>query len=130
MSDAGQTTADPETDATPDDTTDAETAPVTDGSTSIVRALENAGVEHVFGVQGGAIMPVYDALWDSDIEHITMAHEQGSSHAADAYGIVAGEPGIALSTSGPGATNMITGIADANMDSDALLALTGQVPSD
>jgi acetolactate synthase-1/2/3 large subunit len=104
--------------------------PVTDGSTAIVRALENGGVEHAFGVQGGAIMPVYDALWDSDIEHITMAHEQGAAHAADAYGVVANEPGIALATSGPGATNLVTGIADANMDSDAMVALTGQVPSD
>ena len=112
-------------------TTDADDAtPVTDGATAIVRALENGGVEHAFGVQGGAIMPVYDALWDSDIEHITMAHEQGAAHAADAYGVVANEPGIALATSGPGATNLVTGIADANMDSDAMLALTGQVPSD
>ena len=108
----------------------AESTPVTDGSTAIVRALENAGVEHAFGVQGGAIMPVYDALWNSDIEHITMAHEQGAAHAADAYGVVTNEPGIALSTSGPGATNLVTGIADANMDSDAMVALTGQVPSD
>jgi acetolactate synthase, large subunit (EC 2.2.1.6) len=107
-----------------------ESTPVTDGSTAIVRALENAGVEHAFGVQGGAIMPVYDALWDSDIEHITMAHEQGAAHAADAYGVVTNEPGIALATSGPGATNLVTGIADANMDSDAMVALTGQVPSD
>ncbi len=125
MSDASQTTADPE--AASD--TETKSTPVTDGSTSIVRALENAGVEHAFGVQGGAIMPVYDALWDSEIEHITMAHEQGASHAADAYGVVAGSPGIALATSGPGATNLVTGIADANMDSDAMLALTGQVPS-
>jgi len=121
-----------ESSATTDGTDDAasESTPVTDGSTAIVRALENAGVQHAFGVQGGAIMPVYDALWDSDIEHITMAHEQGAAHAADAYGVVAGDPGIALATSGPGATNLVTGIADANMDSDAMVALTGQVPSD
>jgi len=134
MSDSAQTTADPEADAETDADADqqaaTETEPVTDGSSSIVRALENAGVEHAFGVQGGAIMPVYDALWDSDIEHVTMAHEQGASHAADAYGVVAGSPGIALATSGPGATNLVTGIADANMDSDAMVALTGQVPSD
>ncbi|ERH06390.1 MAG: acetolactate synthase, large subunit, biosynthetic type [Halonotius sp. J07HN4] len=117
-----------DTDEAPDTAT--ESTPVTDGSTAIVRALENAGVEHAFGVQGGAIMPVYDALWDSDIEHITMAHEQGAAHAADAYGVVTNEPGIALATSGPGATNLVTGIADANMDSDAMVALTGQVPSD
>jgi len=132
MSDSAQTTADPEADTKTDADQQAATdsAPVTDGSSSIVRALENAGVEHAFGVQGGAIMPVYDALWDSDIEHVTMAHEQGASHAADAYGVVAGSPGIALATSGPGATNLVTGIADANMDSDAMVALTGQVPSD
>jgi len=119
-----------DTDEPTDTDTATESTPVTDGSTAIVRALENAGVEHAFGVQGGAIMPVYDALWDSDIEHITMAHEQGAAHAADAYGVVTNEPGIALATSGPGATNLVTGIADANMDSDAMLALTGQVPSD
>ena len=103
---------------------------VTNGATAVVRALENAGVEHAFGVQGGAIMPVYDALFASSIEHVTMAHEQGAAHAADAYGVVAGEPGVCLATSGPGATNLVTGIADADMDSDAMLALTGQVPSD
>jgi len=132
MSDAHQTTANIDTTETTEEQADDETVPtpVTDGSSSIVRALENAGVEHAFGVQGGAIMPVYDALWDSDIYHITMAHEQGASHAADAYGVVAGSPGIALATSGPGATNLVTGIADANMDSDAMVALTGQVPSD
>ena len=130
MSDASQTTADPDTASDEATDADSELTPVTDGSSSIVRALENAGVEHAFGVQGGAIMPVYDAMWDSDIYHITMAHEQGASHAADAYGVVAGTPGIALATSGPGATNLVTGIADANMDSDAMLSLTGQVPSD
>ncbi|WP_226480155.1 biosynthetic-type acetolactate synthase large subunit [Natrinema amylolyticum] len=111
---------------------DAETAtdPVTTGAESVVRALENAGVECAFGVQGGAIMPVYDALYDSDIRHVTMAHEQGAAHAADAYGIVSGEPGVCLATSGPGATNLVTGIADADMDSDPLLALTGQVPTE
>ncbi|MCU4753186.1 biosynthetic-type acetolactate synthase large subunit [Halobacteria archaeon AArc-curdl1] len=110
--------------------TRAETKPVTTGAESVVRALENAGVEYAFGVQGGAIMPVYDALYDSDIHHITMAHEQGASHAADAYGIVSGEPGVCLATSGPGATNLVTGIADADMDSDPMIALTGQVPTD
>jgi acetolactate synthase-1/2/3 large subunit len=103
---------------------------VTSGASAVVRALENAGVEAMFGVQGGAIMPVYDALYSSDIRHVTMGHEQGAAHAADAYGVVAGEPGVCLATSGPGATNLVTGIADANMDSDAVLALTGQVPSD
>ncbi|MFB6118974.1 biosynthetic-type acetolactate synthase large subunit [Halosegnis sp.] len=104
--------------------------PVTSGAESVVRALENAGVEYLFGVQGGAIMPVYDALYDSEMTHVTMAHEQGVVHAADAYGIVTGEPGICMATSGPGATNLVTGIADADMDSDPVVALTGQVPTD
>ncbi|MFP8957947.1 biosynthetic-type acetolactate synthase large subunit [Natrialbaceae archaeon A-CW3] len=103
--------------------------PVTSGAEAVVRALENAGVEYAFGVQGGAIMPVYDALYDSTIRHVTMAHEQGASHAADAYGIVSGDPGVCLATSGPGATNLVTGIADADMDSDPMIALTGQVPT-
>ncbi|MDF9744090.1 biosynthetic-type acetolactate synthase large subunit [Natrinema salsiterrestre] len=106
------------------------TEPVTTGAESVIRALENAGVEYAFGVQGGAIMPVYDALYDSDITHVTMAHEQGAAHAADAYGIVSGEPGVCLATSGPGATNLVTGIADADMDSDPMVALTGQVPTE
>ncbi|MFP9060570.1 biosynthetic-type acetolactate synthase large subunit [Natrialbaceae archaeon A-chndr2] len=131
-------TAEPTTDQPTDERTDeeqpsedtrAERKPVTTGAESVVRALENAGVEYAFGVQGGAIMPVYDALYDSDIRHITMAHEQGASHAADAYGIVSGEPGVCLATSGPGATNLVTGIADADMDSDPMIALTGQVPT-
>ncbi|WP_251343271.1 biosynthetic-type acetolactate synthase large subunit [Haloplanus halophilus] len=109
---------------------DATPTQVTSGATSAVRALENAGIETMFGVQGGAIMPVYDALWDSDIDHVMMAHEQGAAHAADAYNVVSGRPGVCLATSGPGATNLVTGIADANMDSDAVVALTGQVPQD
>ncbi|EMA22076.1 MULTISPECIES: biosynthetic-type acetolactate synthase large subunit [Haloarcula] len=104
--------------------------PVTTGAQSVIRALENAETDYVFGVQGGAIMPVYDALYDSDINHVTMAHEQGASHAADAYGVVTGDPGVCFATSGPGATNLVTGIADANMDSDPVIALTGQVPTE
>ncbi|WP_439026712.1 biosynthetic-type acetolactate synthase large subunit [Haloarchaeobius sp. DT45] len=114
--------ADTEADAEP-------TVPKT-GATAVIEALETAGVEYAFGVQGGAIMPVYDALYHSDIYHVTMAHEQAASHAADAYGIVAGEPGVCMATSGPGATNLVTGIADASMDSDPMIALTGQVPTE
>ncbi|GAA0193463.1 biosynthetic-type acetolactate synthase large subunit [Halobaculum roseum] len=109
---------------------DAATRAPGSGANAVVAALEAAGVETAFGVQGGAIMPVYDALSESSVHHITMAHEQGAVHAADAYGIVRGDPGVCLATSGPGATNLVTGIADASMDSDAMLALTGQVPSD
>ncbi len=119
-----------ETEAETEIETDPTPEPVTNGAEAVIRALENAGVEYAFGVQGGAIMPVYDALYDSDIRHLTMAHEQGAAHAADAYGIVDGEPGICLATSGPGATNLVTGIADADMDSDPMVALTGQVPTE
>jgi acetolactate synthase-1/2/3 large subunit len=124
-----RTTQPPETEAEDtEDGTEPTPTTVSSGATSVVRALENAGIEVMFGVQGGAIMPVYGALWDSDISHIMMAHEQGAAHAADAYNVVSGEPGVCLATSGPGATNLVTGIADANMDSDAVVALTGQVP--
>ena len=128
------TTQPPETDAEESSDaaveSDATSGPtqVTSGATSTVRALENAGIDVMFGVQGGAIMPVYDALWDSEIRHVMMAHEQGAAHAADAYNVVSGRPGVCLATSGPGATNLVTGLADANMDSDAVVALTGQVP--
>ncbi|OYR82997.1 acetolactate synthase catalytic subunit, partial [Halorubrum ezzemoulense] len=73
---------------------------VSTGAESVVAALEAAGAKTAFGVQGGAIMPVYDALYDSSIRHVTMAHEQGAAHAADAYGVVAGEPGLCMATSG------------------------------
>jgi len=104
---------------------------VESGAEAVVAALEAAGVEYLFGVQGGAIMPVYDALYRSEeLTHVTMAHEQGAAHAADAYGIVTGDPGVCMATSGPGATNLVTGLADASMDSDPVVALTGQVPTD
>jgi acetolactate synthase-1/2/3 large subunit len=116
---------------TPQETdTESTTDGIETGADAVVRALENAGVKHLFGVQGGAIMPVYDALYHSEMTHITMAHEQGAAHAADAYGIVSGDPGVCMATSGPGATNLVTGIADANMDSDPVIALTGQVPTE
>lgn len=110
--------------------TDGSIDEVSTGAESVVAALEAAGAETAFGVQGGAIMPVYDALYSSSVRHIMMAHEQGAAHAADAYGVVAGEPGLCMATSGPGATNLVTGIADADMDSDSMLALTGQVPTE
>ena len=107
------------------------TTEIETGADAAVAALENAGADTLFGVQGGAIMPVYDALYEhEEMDHYTMAHEQGAVHAADAYGIVTGDPGVCMATSGPGATNLITGIADANMDSDPLIALTGQVPTE
>jgi acetolactate synthase-1/2/3 large subunit len=136
MSEHVSTTAAPDSNANTEEQEQNTTAdesqepqPVTSGSESVVAALKRAGVEHLFGVQGGAIMPVYDALYSSDLDHITMAHEQGAAHAADAYGQVTGDPGVCMATSGPGATNLVTGIADADMDSDPLIALTGQVPT-
>jgi len=137
-SEDGETETDAQPPAETPDETAAETAderttdgPVTTGAEAVVAALEAAGADMLFGVQGGAIMPVYDALYDSEeLTHVTMAHEQGAAHAADAYGIVSGDPGVCLATSGPGATNLVTGIADASMDSDPMIALTGQVATD
>ncbi|MFW6384775.1 MAG: biosynthetic-type acetolactate synthase large subunit [Halodesulfurarchaeum sp.] len=106
------------------------TRPVTNGAGAVIAALEEAGVEYVFGISGGAIMPVYDSLYHSDVHHVTMAHEQSAAHAADAYGTVCGDPGVCMATSGPGATNLVTGLADAAMDSDPMVALTGQVSTE
>ena len=99
------------------------------GARMVVEALEREGVRHVFGYPGGAIMPVYDALKGSSLTHILVRHEQAAALAADAYGRVTGRPGVCLATSGPGATNLVTGIANAYMDSVPMVAITGQVPS-
>jgi acetolactate synthase-1/2/3 large subunit len=97
------------------------------GARLVVEALEREGVRHVFGYPGGAIMPVYDALPGSNLRHILVRHEQAAALAADAYGRVTGEPGVCIATSGPGATNLVTGIANAFMDSVPMVAITGQV---
>jgi len=99
------------------------------GARLVVEALEREGVRHIFGYPGGAIMPVYDALVGSKLTHILVRHEQGAALAADAYGRVTGEPGVCLATSGPGATNLVTGIANAFLDSVPMVAITGQVGS-
>ena len=99
------------------------------GARLVVQALEREGVRHVFGYPGGAIMPVYDALTGSSLEHILVRHEQAAALAADAYGRVTGEPGVCIATSGPGATNLVTGIANAFLDSVPMVAITGQVAS-
>jgi acetolactate synthase I/II/III large subunit len=99
------------------------------GARLVVEALEREGVRHVFGYPGGAIMPVYDALTGSSLQHILVRHEQAAALAADAYGRVTGEPGVCIATSGPGATNLVTGIANAFMDSVPMVAITGQVAS-
>ena len=98
------------------------------GATSLVKSLEAAGVDVMFGLPGGAILPAYDPIFDSKIRHILVRHEQGAGHAATGYAQVTGKPGVCIATSGPGATNLVTPIADAHMDSVPLVAITGQVP--
>jgi acetolactate synthase-1/2/3 large subunit len=100
------------------------------GAQSLVRSLEYAGVEVVFGIPGGAILPAYDPLFDSTkVRHVLVRHEQGAGHAAEGYAQATGRVGVCMATSGPGATNLVTPIADAHMDSVPIVAVTGQVPS-
>ncbi|WP_127480292.1 acetolactate synthase large subunit [Nocardioides pantholopis] len=99
------------------------------GAQSLVTSLEAAGVEHIFGIPGGAILPAYDPLMDSSIRHILVRHEQGAGHAAQGYAAATGRVGVCMATSGPGATNLVTPLADAHMDSVPLVAITGQVGS-
>src|SRR5699024_3830553 len=100
------------------------------GAQAIVRSLEELDVTDVFGLPGGAILPTYDPLMDtSRIRHILVRHEQGAGHAAQGYYLATGKTGVAIATSGPGATNLVTAIADANMDSEAVGFITGQVGS-
>ncbi|HEY5920291.1 MAG TPA: biosynthetic-type acetolactate synthase large subunit [Kofleriaceae bacterium] len=99
------------------------------GAQILWEALHREGVRVVFGYPGGAIMPAYDALLDSDIRHVLVRHEQGAAHMADGYARVSGKVGVAIATSGPGATNLVTGIATAMLDSVPLLCITGQVGS-
>ncbi len=108
---------------------DAPQAEPVSGARLVVEALEREGVTHVFGYPGGAIMPVYDALTGSNLQHILVRHEQAAALAADAYGRVTGRPGVCIATSGPGATNLVTGIANAFLDSVPMVAITGQVGS-
>ncbi len=98
------------------------------GAQSLIRSLEHAGVDVIFGIPGGAILPAYDPLYDSPMRHILVRHEQGAGHAASGYAYVTGRVGVCMATSGPGATNLVTAIADAYMDSVPIVAVTGQVP--
>src|ERR671925_1568824 len=97
------------------------------GADVLIAALERAGVDAVFGMPGGASLPLYDALLDSRIRHVLMRHEAGAGHAAEGYAKATGRVGVALATSGPGATNLVTPICDAMMDSVPVVFLTGQV---
>jgi acetolactate synthase I/II/III large subunit len=99
------------------------------GAQSLVRSLEHVGVEVMFGIPGGQILPAYDPLFDSKIRHILVRHEQGAGHAAEGYAQATGRVGVCIATSGPGATNLVTAIADAYMDSVPMVAITGQVSS-
>ena len=99
------------------------------GAETLIHALKQEEVEVVFGYPGGAVLPIYDALYRNPIKHVLARHEQGAIHAAEGYARVSGNAGVVIATSGPGATNLITGIADAMMDSLPLVIFTGQVAS-
>jgi len=99
------------------------------GAQALVKALEHVGVDVMFGLPGGAILPAYDPIYDSSIRHILVRHEQGAGHAATGYAQATGRVGVCIATSGPGATNLVTPIADAQMDSVPIVAITGQVAS-
>ncbi|MCW8874952.1 MAG: thiamine pyrophosphate-binding protein, partial [Gammaproteobacteria bacterium] len=100
------------------------------GAEIFVQCLKDEGVEYVFGYPGGAVLPIYDALYQQEaVKHILVRHEQAATHAADGYARSNGKPGVVLVTSGPGATNAVTGIATAYMDSIPMVVFTGQVPT-
>ena len=100
------------------------------GADILIEALTDLGVEVVFGYPGGAVLPIYDAIFKQNrIRHILVRHEQAATHAAEGYARSTGKPGVVLVTSGPGATNAVTGITDALMDSIPMLVITGQVPT-
>jgi acetolactate synthase-1/2/3 large subunit len=99
------------------------------GAQIVIESLMAEGVDTIFGYPGGAILPTYDALLDSPIRHVLVRHEQGATHMAEGYARVSGRPGVVLVTSGPGATNTVTGLADASMDSIPMVVITGQVPT-
>ncbi|MCX9014339.1 MAG: acetolactate synthase large subunit [Candidatus Methanoperedens sp.] len=99
------------------------------GARAVIESLYKEGVEVIFGYPGGTVLPLYDELYDADIRHILVRHEQAAAHAADGYARATGKVGVCLATSGPGATNLVTGIATAYMDSVPMVAITGQVPS-
>ena len=99
------------------------------GGEAIIESLKNMGVKTIFGYPGGQTIPFYDMLYDADIEHILVRHEQCAAHAADGYARASGRVGVCLATSGPGATNLVTGIGTAYMDSSPIVAITGQVPT-
>lgn len=100
------------------------------GAQVLIQCLKEQGVDTIFGFPGGAVLPIYDALLDSDLTHILTSHEQGATHGADGYARATGRVGVVFATSGPGATNTVTGIATAYMDSVPMVVFTGQVSLD
>lgn len=103
-------------------------AEIITGAQAIVRTLEDLGTDLVFGIPGGAVLPLYDALHHSTkLRHVLTRHEQGAGHAAEGYAQASGKVGVMIATSGPGATNLVTPLADANLDSVPVVAITGQV---
>src|SRR5437868_4780748 len=98
------------------------------GGQALIKSLEMEGVEGMFGLPGGAILPVYDPIIDSPTRHILVRHEQGAGHMAEGYAHATGRPGVAMVTSGPAATNIVTPLCDAYMDSVPMVVITGQVP--
>lgn len=100
------------------------------GAQMVIRAFQDQGVDTLFGYPGGAVLPIYDALFnETKIQHVLVRHEQGAVHAAEGYARSSGKVGVVLVTSGPGATNIVTGLTDAMLDSIPLVAVTGQVPT-
>lgn len=124
MNTGGQTKAQP-TALTPG--LEAQAKVANDGSAVLIQALKDQDVEIIFGYPGGAVLPIYDALYKNPIKHVLARHEQGAIHAAEGYARVSGKTGVVIATSGPGATNLVTGITDAMMDSLPLVVITGQV---
>nr|WP_318526276.1 thiamine pyrophosphate-binding protein [Methanobrevibacter arboriphilus] len=99
------------------------------GGEAIIKALIEQGADTVFGYPGGQVLPLYDMIYNSDLNHVLVRHEQSASHAADGFARASGKVGVCIATSGPGATNLVTGIATAYMDSSPVVAITGQVPT-
>src|SRR5659263_85810 len=103
------------------------TKPKMPGARAVIESLYRENVEVIFGYPGGTVLPLYDELYDANIRHILVRHEQAAAHAADGYARATGKTGVCLATSGPGATNLVTGIATAYMDSIPMIAITGNV---
>ncbi|MGL6299063.1 MAG: thiamine pyrophosphate-binding protein, partial [Methanobacteriaceae archaeon] len=99
------------------------------GGEAIIKSLIECGADTVFGYPGGQVLPLYDMIYNSDLNHILVRHEQSAVHAADGFARASGRAGVCIATSGPGATNLVTGIATAHLDSSPVISIVGQVPT-